>query len=226
MMLFDAIDWFFHARAGERSCILCGYIRIFYAFLILCDKALWTVDFEFFFLSGRLPYEATSKDPSLASRFTIFALAPESDLLYLSMHVLNMVCAGLLLLGIAPRLQLVLIHFCFLSFQHHNAIIWDGEDAMFRVWNFLMMFLPLHRVTMYDLLSSNNRYRTRTEDPTKGDSWPMWPFRLWQIEICFVYAGAAMGKLATDRWQNGVALYHVSAVPTQKRRTHLLYLPS
>lgn len=212
-MVWNAIDWFFHARVGSKACEMCGYVRIAYAFLVLCDKLLWSVDFEFFFLSGRLPYEATSKIASLDNCFSIFSLAPESDLLYLSMHVLSMVSAVLLLLGIAPRLQLLLMHFCFLSFHHHNTVIWDGEDCMFRVWNFLMMFLPLHRVTIYDLSTEKRRPQS---DP-REESWPMWPFRLWQIEVCYIYAGAAFGKLSSDRWRSGVALYHVRSCGPAKQ---------
>jgi hypothetical protein len=74
---------------------------------------------------------------------------------------------------------------------------------MFRVWNALFLFLPLHRVTIYELLG-----QLKPED--KNLSWPMWPFRLWQIEICYIYLGAGFGKLSSERWQDGEAMYHVS----------------
>jgi hypothetical protein len=70
--------------------------------------------------------------------FTVLSLAPESPLLYWSMHILTMVCAFLLLLGVMPRLQLVLIHGCMLTFYHHNGLLWDGEDTVSKI--FLMRF--------------------------------------------------------------------------------------
>lgn len=113
-----------------------------------------------------------------------------------------MVVAFLLLLGIAPRLMVVLHHICLLTFHHHNGIMWDGEDAMFRVWNALFLFLPLHRVTIYEWMGGLTKEQ-------KEMTWPMWPFRLWQIEICYIYLGAGFGKLSSERWQNGTAMYHV-----------------
>jgi hypothetical protein len=80
---------------------------------------------------------------------------------------------------------------------------------MFRVWNALFLFLPLHRVTIYEWLG-------KLTAEQKALSWPMWPFRLWQIEICYVYLGAGFGKLASERWQNGEAMYHVSKKKKKK----------
>lgn len=134
--------------------------------------------------------------------FTILSLAPESPLLYWAMHILTMVVAFLLLLGIAPRLMVILLHCCLLTFHHHNGLMWDGEDAMFRCWNVLFLFLPLHRVTIYEWMG-------KLTEEQKQQTWPMWPFRLWQLEICYIYLGAGFGKLASERWQNGTAMYHV-----------------
>jgi Vitamin K-dependent gamma-carboxylase len=38
-------------------------------------------------------------------------------------------------------------------------------------------------------------------------SWPMWPFRLFQIYMCIIYLGAGLCKLNTAPWQNGTALW-------------------
>lgn len=88
-----------------------------------------------------------------------------------------------------------------LQFHFHNALLWDGEDVMFRVWIFLLLFVQLHRKTIFELMGIHKFDQT--------DSWPIWPFRLWQLEMCFIYLGASFGKLVNYRWQKGVALYHV-----------------
>lgn len=45
----------------------------------------------------------------------------------------------------------------------------------------------------------------------KNDSWPMWPFRLWQIEIIFIYWGAGFAKLSKKHWwRDGLAVYHAT----------------
>jgi hypothetical protein len=48
------------------------------------------------------------------------------------------------------------------------------------------------------------------EDLYKNDLWPMWPFRLWQIEICFIYAGAGLSKLSYSNWRNGLTVYYAT----------------
>jgi hypothetical protein len=92
----------------------------------------------------------------------------------------------------------------FNNFAHGNP-----NWQMFRVWNALFLFLPLHRVTIYEWLG-----KLTAEE--KALSWPMWPFRLWQMEICYVYLGAGFGKLASERWQDGLAMYHVSEKNKEK----------
>jgi hypothetical protein len=52
--MIRAWNWFFHARAGPKACVIAGWARIVYALLILADKGLLTVDFHWFFLSGRM----------------------------------------------------------------------------------------------------------------------------------------------------------------------------
>lgn len=99
------------------------------------------------------------------------------------------------------------------SFHSHNFVLCDGQDVMFRLWNSLMLFLPLHRITIYD------GFGNKVSETTKrGDSWPLWPFRLWQIELCFIFIGAGLGKLSHERWRNGTAMYHIRYVSTQRKR--------
>ena len=200
--MLDALNQFFHARAGPGACILSGCIRVAFGFLILCDRLLLSIDFDYFFMKI-LPYDHSSKDENLTNGFTIFKYTDGSPALYYALHILTMVQAVLLMMGIAPKFQLVCLHFLMCCFHFQNARIWDGEDVMFRVWNFLLLFLPLHRVTVFELFGSKDKNKK------KEDSWPMWPFRLWQLEICFIYLGAGFGKLSNDRWLKGTALYHV-----------------
>jgi hypothetical protein len=43
-------------------------------------------------------------------------------------------------------------------------------------------------------------------------SYPIWPIRLFQIEMCCIYAGAGYSKLSSKRWRTGNAMYHVRAI--------------
>ena len=55
------------------------------------------------------------------------------------------------------------------------------------------------------LLKSETKTRQTSTDAVPGDSWPMWPFRLIQIQTCCIYTGAGFGKLLSDSdmwWPN------------------------
>ncbi|KAG7354433.1 hypothetical protein IV203_003789 [Nitzschia inconspicua] len=52
--------------------------------------------------------------------------------------------------------------------------------------------------------TANAANPTRQEQST---SWPMWPFRLFQIYMCYIYLAAGLCKLNTKPWQDGTALW-------------------
>ncbi len=54
-----------------------------------------------------------------------------------------MVQALLLVLGVFSRVQAACLFLWLLSFQHRNPLICDGEDTLFRLFTFIMIFLPL-----------------------------------------------------------------------------------
>ena len=236
---------FFHSRTkvncGTDVFTLCGRLRILYALLLLFDRFILSYDFEELYLTSMMPcmqyytpkYELPISHYSVMC--TIAAMVPSTLIpyVYYSFFYVGVVNAVLLLFGIAPKLQLVLLHVNMLSFHHHSYNILDGEDTMFLLWNFLFLFLPLHRVTIYDgfrhLIYQNHNDDTNVRSgnvhsestttctstttkqnlPNDVETWPMWPFRLWQIEVCCIYVGAGYIKLTTDIWCSGNALYRV-----------------
>jgi hypothetical protein len=209
--------------------LLCGRLRIAYAALILFDRFILSYDFEFFYLSGVMPCKQHFKTDFPESRLsllcTLVAAVPQIYIpyVYYAFFYFGILNAILLLLGITPKLQLLLLQINMLSFHLHSDLIWDGEDAMFKIWNFLFLFLPLHRVTVYDHFRGLFFFQARPDKTTttttksidastvdtEDETWPMWPFRLWQIEICCIYIGAGYTKLASDIWTSGNALYRV-----------------
>ena len=239
---------FFHTRTTSSTeaattsvFVLCGRIRICYAILLLFDRYVLSYDFHFFFLSGIMPCDQhynyssinnfSSKPTSLLC-YIVGILPPQysSHYVYYTFFYVGVINVVLLLLGIVPKLQLLLLHINMLSFHHHSGTIWDGEDNMFRLWNFLFLFVPLHHVTIYDNFRHLFYYTSTTNSPAAAasnsssskstavakhdDTWPMWPFRLWQIEIWCIYIGAGYSKLSTDIWSSGNAMYSVrSCIP-------------
>jgi hypothetical protein len=199
---------FFHTRAPQpRASLVAGWARVAFAFLILADRLLLTVDFQRFFIDAMMPYEASSKNEQLEKSFSLFAVLPSTPASYYLMHLQGLVQALFLLLGVAPRIQLIGVYINMLTFHHHNALIWDGEDDMFRMYAFLLFWLPIHHITIYDKFGFGKS--KKKQDDTSADYWPMWPFRLWQIEMSLIYSGAGLGKLASKSWQLGDALWDV-----------------
>ncbi|KAL7560692.1 hypothetical protein ACA910_021427 [Epithemia clementina (nom. ined.)] len=60
------------------------------------------------------------------------------------------------------------------------------------------------------LQTTGIRSTSKSEQTTtcQTTSWPMWPFRFWQIYTCLIYMGAGFGKYVTEPWYNGYALLY------------------
>lgn len=193
-MIFSAWNKFFHSHLGSDGCLFAGWLRIGLAFLFVVDRLLLTLDIDEYFSPshGRIPLWLGRDTYKISDNmYTIFQLAPESMELIWAVHWIGILQGVLLLLGIAPRLQIFGVYFNLVCFQHHNQVIWDGEDMMMKAFCTNMLFLPLHRRTIYDGFG----LRAGSKDGKPNDSWPMWPIRLLQIHVCFIYMGASFGKI-------------------------------
>jgi Vitamin K-dependent gamma-carboxylase len=207
---------FFHSRTGRNGCRLGGIIRIGFAVLFLYDRILLGLDLDLFFCpeDGLVPFTVGHEDGDFddkAGNWTLFRLAPTSGSFLKVFHWIGCLHGLLLLLGVAPRFQLLGIYVNIVSYLNHNRLVWDGEDIMFKLWALLLFFLPLDHFTAYDLFAQNCSSSTfRQTKDQDSSTWPMWPFRLWQIQICAIYFGTALGKLNGPEWPSGMALYYTS----------------
>jgi hypothetical protein len=200
---------FFHARSSPQACKLGGAMRIAFAFLYLCDRLLWQLDIDFLLSpsEGVIPFEVGQQQMG-EHQYSLLALAPQSDTWLWTIHYVSLFCGVLLLLGVAPRLQVVAIYIMMISFENSNTLCFDGQDVMFRTWASLFFFLPLHRYSIWGLWKKKSTTSTGTKDTA---SWPMWPFRLFQLQMCFIYTGASWGKLLDgNNWISGNAIWRVS----------------
>jgi uncharacterized membrane protein YphA (DoxX/SURF4 family) len=204
--LLHSIDRFFHARTNDDhdALAIAGIVRIAYAVLVLFDRFLLTLDFDFFFLSSAMPLSVSSR--AYMTSTSLLWLAPEHSIFYWSVHALTIILA-VLLLGVLPRLSLVGLLITMSAFWTHNDRIWDSQDNIFRLWAIYLLFLPIEeRYTIWD------RFGTTTKTTSSRTSWPMWPFRIWQFQLMAIYTSAGLAKLAVPEWQNGSAMLHVRFV--------------
>jgi hypothetical protein len=248
---------FFFARTHVNIGTMMGYLRIAYAICLLYDRFILWFDCHTFFISQMIPCQQyfhpmsivadSSSNPHSHSSHYIDTSYPNSPMCtiasylppaYHSIVVWTFFYMGvchmiLLLCGILPKLQIIALQCNYVSFHYYTPLLWDGEDSMIKMWNFLFLFLPLHHVTIYDMFCSRTRRgrsiattvttvptdlikdnlnvttTTTKEDTNTNGSWPMWPFRLFQLELCCIYFGAGYGKLSAPVWRSGNALYHV-----------------
>ncbi len=194
----DYWDSFFYAHEDP---MICSVMRIGLAILILVylltnlgDVVLWFGD------SGVLPYDVSRKvvDPDTGS---VFHFLPKSDLVAQICYGVFIVQTLLLLLGVKSRFQCACIFIWLVSFQHRNILLHDGEDAVFRIIAFLLIFLPLDA-----RWSLEKWFRGLPNDGKQS----LWALRLIQIEVVSIFYSTAWLKLDGVEWLNGTALYYIS----------------
>jgi hypothetical protein len=189
-----------------ESCdpLLAPVLRIGFALLIviqtLCvwpDAAYWYSD------SGVLKSQTAEQILGPQAWSLLNCLDSEPWMAQLGLLCL-LVHSGLMLLGCYSRFQVAAIFVWLVSFQNRNPLITDGEDTVFRILAFLLIWLPLDaKWSVMALRDSKNAHRT----PTSKDAWAL---RLIQFQMTVIYASTALCKLEGETWQNGSAVGYVS----------------
>jgi hypothetical protein len=162
------LEWddFFHSRTDSR---IGGMIRIAYSLVALFNTGHLMMDFDLFFVH-LVPTSTGQETWANPNIHTVFTLPPEEEqeswlrlgaMIWLAQIVF-------LLLGIAPRFNAICNFFWHYMFQHHNDLIYGGADWVIRLIAFFMIFLPLHRYTLWDLFG----FRKQSPE-TSLDTWPM-----------------------------------------------------
>ena len=196
-------DRFFHEKADLS---ICGEIRIAYAFLLLVNALVLLPDLEKWFgESGLVPLSAsrTIIDPDTV---TLFQWLPQTNVVLWTCYTLFLVQIVALLFGVFTRFQLVSVFVWLVSFQHRHVILFDGEDVVFRLLCFFLIFTPAGKYYSLDRWRKNRS--GRGDDEAVGT--PVWPLRLIQIQMSLIYISSVWEKLKGKDWLDGTALYYVS----------------
>lgn len=179
-------------------------IRIGFAVLMLIQCGVVWNDAEYWFTeAGVLTTDSARRVGGDWSWSLWFWLAPNSLTVRLALGFM-IGHAILMLLGIASRFQAAAIFFWLVSFQNRNPFINDGEDAVFRLMAFLLVWLPLDCG-----LSCWRRSNDQSSAENHGHA-SAWGLRLIQIEMTAIYASTALCKAQGETWWNGTALWYVA----------------
>jgi hypothetical protein len=193
-LLVEPWDNFFHERTSNLT--VAANIRTAYAVVAFCNVYLLSLDWHSFFRHV-LPTKIARQtiDPDTWTIFDLLDIPDEFLRYFLYLWMAHLVLLGL---GIFPRLQAACVFFWINQFMAQNNQLWNGEDNVTRLCAFFLIFWPPSR-------SSS----TTTATATAIKSWPMWPFRLMQIQLCLVFFSSGGLKQIGASWRDGTALYRV-----------------
>jgi len=205
---------FFHARTTVQGCQWAGILRIAFAVTALSNVLMLGWDFGAFFLpsSTRIPVTA-GRDTMDQDTWTVLEWMPQTDYAYqmaFGLYVMHLILLGL---GVAPRYQAAGVYFWTCMFRHHNNVLWNDEDTVMKQLAFFLLFWPLDHYTIWTVMDSIVAQRQRpSTSKTKeqvSSSWPMWPFRLVQIQMCLIFISTGLLKWTGEDWWDGSAVYYV-----------------
>ncbi len=182
---------------------LCDSLRIGFAFLLLVNLSVLFPNVELWFSEkGVLSYESSLLilDKGM---LTILGLFPESTMFIWVCFLLFFIQTILLMFGFYSRVQAVCVFIWIVSFQNRNMFVFDGEDVVFRLFAFFLIFIPLGYGFSLDGLS---RKRSKTSF-TQSNAWAV---RFFQVQISVIYLSTALLKLKGHDWVSGHAMYYIS----------------
>jgi hypothetical protein len=189
---------------APRDLALCAVLRIAYASLLLINILVLVPDLELWYgEAGVLPYSA-SRTIIDTDTWTVFSWLPRTDATARACVAIFLVQIVLLLAGFGTRVQAVCVYLWVLSFQHRQFLIFDGEDNVFRLIGFFLIFLPSHHRFSVDAVL---RARAGRPFPRQG---PAWALRLIQFQMSVIYLSTLLEKLRGTQWLDGTAVYYIT----------------
>lgn len=184
-----------------------GLIRIFYGLLLLINMLCLAPYLEHWFTeAGPTPLAAATAilDPDAVMPFAWLpdSLLTGSPLAVWLCYTVMLVQIGCLTAGFYTTFQAASTFFWLVAFQHRNILLFDGEDVLFRMFAFYLIWLPCGAYFAVD--------SRRDRRPLRERQFVLWPLRLLQIQITLIYLSTLGEKLRGVDWLDGTALYYVS----------------
>lgn len=196
-------NWFFFESANP---VTAAGLRIGYSVLLLINLMVWAPDVRLWFgETGLLPYEASRAvvDPDT---WTLFSVLPHTDTTARWCFQILVLQTVLLGVGVGSRFQAICVFMWLASFNHRNALIFDGEDTLFRLLAFLLALTPCGCRWSFDAYWTERR-KGALPTVTSADAWGV---RLIQLQMTLIYVSTAWEKLNGNAWIDGTALYFAS----------------
>lgn len=198
------MGFFFHRKADLS---IFGPIRIGYAALLLINILTWWPDLDMWFGESGVMTLSASRIAIDPDTITIFQWLPTTSTALWTCYFILIANAVALMLGVFTRCQLACIFVLYTSFVHRNILIFDGEDILFRLMAFYLLFSPAGQ---YNSISNWWASRKNPVANPTAKRFPIWPLRLIQIQTAAVLLFSCIEKLKGTEWVDGTAIYYIS----------------
>lgn len=202
MKLFDSMavvwDRFFFRPVDMR---FVGAFRIGFAAILLVNCLAYIPFAQMWWgQDAAVPFEI-ARELIDTDTLTMFTWLPQSDTTLWVCFAIFFAQVVALLIGYKSRLQAVCVFIWLTSFQHRLHLINDGEDTVFRLFCFLLIFMPIGQALSIDAY-------LRKAPATLAQ--PAWALRLIQFQTALVVFCAGWEKWRGAEWIDGTAMYYVS----------------
>ena len=192
---FTAIDRFLMEPGDLR---ILNVIRPLFGIALAINMLCVWPDRHFFFGSeGLITEDLYPLYSNVSWKLTTFL---PRDVVGVNLYFLSLFAAlGSLIVGIYPRVSALIVFILVTGLQNTNNLIWDGEDTMFRLFALFFVFAPGPREVRPE----------RQPDGSLKHPYPVWPLRLFQMQICLMFFACGIEKMKGEPWVDGTAMYYV-----------------
>ncbi|MDC0273269.1 HTTM domain-containing protein [Planctomycetaceae bacterium] len=178
---------------------------LFGMFLAINLLFLWPDRHLFFGAEGLIPddiYEQLSSSSWKISTFvprTVWGV----DAYFLTLFA----CLGSLMIGWYPRCSALCVFVLLSGLYNSNTLIFDGEDTVFRLFAFFLIFAP----------GPDEIKQAGLPGKTDSTPYPIWPLRLFQVQMTAMMLACVWQKLRGEAWLDGTAMYYVTRLDDFQR---------
>ncbi|TPV96068.1 MAG: hypothetical protein B7733_06800 [Myxococcales bacterium FL481] len=175
-----------------------GLLRVAVGLVALWNAVAVCANFDRYFSdSGMMPW--AQLEGRVASKWTLFAIAPTNDAWGWTLAAAQVVVAVTLLIGALPRASAAAAWILALSFAWRNQYLPNGGDMLLGILLFLLIFAPIDRQLVVYVPRWRRRQMRRF--PANG-----LVLRVISIQFAWVYFVTGLHKLWSPAWQEGYAM--------------------